>query len=52
MDWNNPRKWSEEAKLTITRLYELVSNQLFLKHANAQMDKESEKLFLNYIKKF
>jgi len=52
MDWNNPSKWSEEAKLTITRLYELVSNQLFLKHANAQMDKESEKLFLNYIKKF
>jgi hypothetical protein len=52
MDWNNSRKWSEEAKLTITRLYEMLSNQLFLKHANVPLDKESEKVFLNYMKKF
>ena len=51
-DWNDPRKWSEEAKMTLTRVYEILSNKLFLEHASSQLDKDSEKLFLNYIKKF
>ena len=52
LDWNDPRKWSEDAQLTLTRLYEMLSNRLFLEHASVQLDKDSEKIFLNYIKKY
>ena len=52
MDWNNSRKWSQDAKLAFTRLYEALAGELFLKHANVELDGDGEKLFLNYIKKF
>ena len=47
MDWNNPRKWNVEAKLTVIRLYELFSNQLLLKHASADMHTDSGNFFLH-----
>lgn len=50
-DWNNPKKWSEEAKVTAVLMYEMIAQKLFLKHANMDMDKETEKLFLNYKRK-
>ena len=52
-DWHDEKKWSEEAQLTVVRLYEIVSNELFLKHASLGIDDEAaEKLFLNYIKRY
>jgi len=42
MDWNNPRKWSDDAKLTLALLYEKLSDQIFLKHAYAELNEEPE----------
>lgn len=48
--WDNPEKDPNAMKLFAVNMYEILREQLFLKHANLDLDKDSEKVFRNFIK--